>query len=147
VSDPFAPARAAKSAARNARIEQYRRLTRIECLTAKAACKELKISHATGANYEEELVRITGMTWKTARRLRCVQLRNQGLPTKEIAERMGVHVETVRLYAATSEEAAHLAAEAARRTRRTTRYKAQRELSIAEGTWGRSPYASTCRPW
>lgn len=93
-----AAARAARTAMRNARLDRYRVLTREQGLPSSVARRILGISAATSSSYETELTGLTGLERRAARIAAYQELRAQGLSNADACRRLGIALDTGRLY-------------------------------------------------
>lgn len=99
VAGEGAPPASPRTAARQARVAEYRHLTRDKGLTRKAARRRLGLSHQTALNYEREITGLTGTQRREQLRAQHTELLGQGLNHVQIGRRLGIHRKTSMAWA------------------------------------------------
>lgn len=105
-TDRFAVARAANSARRRERIEEFRRLTRDEGHTFTVACARMHIDKTTASNYERELIAETGVSALAARQRQYAQTRQAGVSKQDAAAQFRITYRTASNWERTLREVA-----------------------------------------
>lgn len=87
---------AAQAERKRERVAEFKRLTRGDGMSLPEACRRMRISRASGWNYEADVAKETGETIHQAHRRLFAEFLEAGLSPKAAAQVMGRHPGTGR---------------------------------------------------